>query len=89
MRHLFGSSNDREVETLLRQRGTVINPEIPINWKDGAKSLDTPRFNPHGRSVDTIKAIFRRKRRGFPHPAYGVMGTVLELQKPLGQLLED
>ncbi len=74
---------------LLGRGNHFVNPEIPKNWREGAKSLDNAKFNPFGRSLNAINLIFSRKRRGLPHPAYGVMGTVLELRKPLGELPED
>ena len=86
----LGSATDRcPANALLRNQSNFVNPEIPKNWKQGVKSLDNAKFNPYGRTPTTIKAIFRRKRKGFPHAAYGVMGTVLELRKPLGQIPED
>ncbi len=65
------------------------NPALPPNWKAGPKALDTPEFNPHGRSIQTIRQICRRKTAGMPALGYGVMGTVIELKKPMGDLPED
>lgn len=87
--NLTFTSDNQDVSALLSRSSKFSNPAIPKNWRDGPKSLDNHRFNPHKRSVATIEAIFRRKRKGFPHPAYGVMGTVLELRKPVGEIAED
>jgi hypothetical protein len=87
--NLTFTSGNQDVSALLNRPSKFSNPEIPKNWRDGPKSLDNHRFNPHKRSLATIEAIFRRKRKGFPHPAYGVMGTVLELRKPIGEIVED
>ncbi len=74
---------------LIVRRDHLGNPVIPSNWRDGPKSLDTPEFNPHGRCIPTIRQISRRKTAGRPNIGYGVMGTVLELKRPIGHLPED
>ena len=71
------------------RRNALGNPALPPNWKDGPQTLDTPEFNPHGRSIATIRQICHRKTTGMPALGYGVMGTVIELKKPLGDLPED
>ncbi len=71
------------------RRDHLGNPALPPNWKEGPKALDTPEFNPHGRSIPTIRQICRRKTAGMPALGYGVMGTVVELKKPIGHLPED
>lgn len=71
------------------RRDSLGNPALPPNWKDGPKALDTPEFNPHGRSIPTIRQVCRRKTAGMPALGYGVMGTVVELKKPIGHLPED
>ena len=71
------------------RRDSLGNPALPPNWKDGPKALDTPEFNPHGRSIPTIRQVCRRKTAGMPALGYGVMGTVIELKKPIGHLPED
>ena len=70
-------------------RDALGNPALPSNWKDGPQALDTPEFNPHSRSIPTIRQICRRKTAGMPALGYGVMGTVIELKKPIGDLPED
>ena len=76
-------------EYLHVRRDALGNPALPPNWKDGPQALDTPEFNPHGRSIPTIRQICHRKTTGMPALGYGVMGTVIELKKPIGDLPED
>ncbi len=76
-------------EYLTVRRDALGNPALPPNWTAGPKALDTPEFNPHGRSIPTISQICHRKTAGMPALGYGVMGTVIELKKPIGDLPED
>ena len=76
-------------KSLIVRRDHLGNPVIPSNWREGPKSLDTPEFNPHGRCIPTISQIYRRSVAGLPSSGYGVMRTVVELKKPIGQLPED
>ena len=71
------------------RRDALGNPALPTNWKDGPHALDTPELNPHRRPIPTIRQICRRKTAGMPALGYGVMGTVIELKKPIGDLPED
>lgn len=84
--------NSSEYENCRRfldsNNGNTVKVVLPDNWRDGPEALNNARFNPHARSIPAIKSIYQRRRR-VPHPAYAVMGTVLELRKPLGELPED
>ena len=83
------TANQSVAEKLIAEgKRTVKNPTIPDNWRDGPVALNNKRFNPYARSIPAIRAIYQRKR-AVPHPAYAVMGIVLELRKPPGELLED
>ena len=60
----LGLKPDYSPTNALLGHGThFVNPEIPKNWREGAKSLDNAKFNPFGRSINTIKLIYARKRK--------------------------
>ena len=83
-----GSEHEEFKRFIASNNGRTVKVVLPDNWRDGPKALNNARFNPYGRSISAIKSIYQRRRR-VPHPAYAVMGTVLELRKPLGELPED